>query len=252
VRTRFLIVGTYRCGTSALVEAVGRHPDILCGMEWTHHVSAWNKIGAARRALAGDFSALPERQRQRLAAVTADRFGAVGFKLLFRSSNKWLLHPRWAPALAVDRFSAHLRWLRRDSDVRIVHVVRQDNIAWLRSKTLSDATGSYSGTRYPDELRLSISVGVAKRRVQAKIWIDAELETLSATNPYFRIIYEEFVAQNLAVPRKIVEFLGCDPELLPATELRHQLQSRASRATIVNSDELRDALGPLAHLRADA
>jgi hypothetical protein len=215
-------------------------------MEWTHHVPPWRIITAAKRALTGDYSGLPERQRQRLAAVSVHHFSAIGFKRLFRSSNKWLLHPRLAPALAVDRFAAHLQWLRRDTEVRIVHVVREDNIAWLRSKTLSDATGSYSGARYPDELRLSIPVGVARRRVRAKMWIDKHLATLCTTNPYIRVNYEDFVAQNLAVARKLAAFLGCDPELLPATELVHQVQSRASRATILNTDELRDSLGPLA------
>ena len=252
MRIRFLIVGTYRCGTSALVEAVGRHPDILCGMEWTHHVAAWRKISAARQALNGDFSSLPERQRRRLAGVAADRCTAIGFKRLFRSSDKWLLHPRWAPALTVDRFGAHLRWLRRDTDIRIVHVVRQDNVAWLRSKTLSDATGSYSGARYPDELKVSIPVEAARRRVRAKMWIDAELGSLRATNPYMRINYEEFVEQNLEVAGHIAAFLDCDPKKLPVTELRHQLQSGTSRATILNTEELREALGPLARLEADS
>lgn len=248
VRIRFLIVGTYRCGTSAIVEAIGRHPDILCGMEWTHHVMPWKKIRAAKAALAGDFSGLPARQRERLAGALADQKAAIGFKCLFRSSNKWLLHPRLAPALAADRLAAHLSWLSDDPAIRIVHVVRQDNMAWLRSKALSDATGRYAGGRYPDELRLSIPVESARRRVIAKIWIDDRLASLSATNPYLRINYEEFVRSNLAVARQIAAFLDRDPGGIPVTELHHQSQSETSRAMISNSDEIRTALGLLQRL----
>jgi hypothetical protein len=248
VRDRFLIVGTYRCGTSAIVEALGRHPDILCGMEWTHHVAPWRMIRAAKAALTGDFSGLPARQRDALASSPIEQKTAIGFKRLFRSSNKWLLHPRFAPALALDRLTAHIRWLRRDPAIRVIHIVRLDNLAWLRSKLMSDATGSFSGARYPDDLKLSMPVGEARRRVIAKSWIDRKLADLHSSNPYLRVDYESFVADNRAVAQRIVDFLGCDPAALPLTELRHQSQSASSGAKILNEAEIRGALGDLARI----
>jgi hypothetical protein len=247
-RDRFLIVGTYRCGTSAIVEALDRHPDILCGMEWTHHVAPWRKIRAAKAALTGDFSGLPSKQRDRLAALPIQRKSTIGFKRLFRSSNKWLVHPRFAPALALDRFASHIRWLQRDPAVRIIHIVRLDNLAWLRSKAMSDATGRYSGAQYPDDLKLSVRVREAKRRVAAKSWIDEKLAELRSSNPYLRVNYEGFVSDNRSVALRMVEFLGCDPARLPHAELRHQSQSASSRAQILNEAEIRDALGALSRL----
>lgn len=239
---RFLIVGTYRTGSSAIVEAIGRHPGVLCGMEWTHRLAPWRQIRVAQAALAGDFSGLLPRHRDQLAVSARAGKRAIGFKRLFRSSDKWLVHPRFSPALAVDRLSAHVRWLRNDPGIRIVHIVRQDNLAWLKSKTLADATGRYSGAKYPDNLQLSIAPGEAKRRVAAKAWIDTCLASLSATNPYLCVHYERFSADNFLATSRIVEFLGCDPADLPKRELRHQSQSQASRANIVNIEEVRRAL----------
>jgi len=247
-RTRFLIVGTYRSGTSAIVEAVGRHPRVLCGMEWTHRLPPWRNISVAQAALHGDFSGLLPKNRQQVAENLSDQKSVIGFKRLFRSSNKWLLSPKFAPALAVDRLEAHIRWLRSDPAIRVVHVIRQDNVAWLRSKVLSDAAGHHSGTRYPDDLQLSISASEAKRRVAIKVWIDGRLASLSVTNPYLRVNHESFVSDNQGIARNIVEFLGCDPAELPLAGLEHQSQSRSSRAALVNAEEIRQALGRLARL----
>jgi hypothetical protein len=248
VRTRFLIVGTYRCGTSAIVEALGRHPDVLCGMEWTHHVPPWCKISVARAALLGDFSQLPRKPREKMRAIAADSKRAIGFKCLFRSSNLWVVRPRLSPALWADRLEAHLRWLRGDPAIHLIHVVRLDNVAWLRSKALSDASGRFAGSQYPDDLNLSIRVGEARRRVATKLWIDGRLKTLKTTNSYLRVNYEAFVADNVGVARQMAAFLGCDPDRLPAGELRHQPQSGTTRAGIANAGELREALGPLVRL----
>jgi hypothetical protein len=244
-KVRFLIVGTYRSGTSAVVEAVGRHPKVLCGMEWTHRVPPWRQIGVAKAALAGDFSGLLPRHRDQLTPSRIEGKNIIGFKRLFRSSDKWLVHPRLSPALLLDRLGAHIRWLRHEPAIRIVHIVRQDHIAWLKSKILADATGRYSGAKYPDELQLSIAPAEARRRVAAKLWIDARLETLGASNPYLRVNYEDFFENNYKVTSRIIGFLGCDPAALPRKELQHQSQSRTSRATIANIEELRRVLGSL-------
>lgn len=246
--TRFLVVGTYRSGTSAIVEAIGRHPLILCGMEWTHRLPVWRKIPVGKAALSGDFSGLLPKNRKQIDESITEQQTVIGFKRLFRASDKWLLHPRLAPALAVDRFEAHLRWLQNDPAIRIVHVVRQDNVAWLRSKVLADATGRYSGAQYPDDLQLSIAVSEARRRVATKVWIDGRLASLSITNPYYRVNHEAFARSNQAVAAEIVSFLGCDPADLPQAGLRHQPQSRTSRAELANAEEVRRSLGQLAHL----
>jgi hypothetical protein len=217
-------------------------------MEWTHRLAPWRTISTAKAALSGDFTDLISKHRSRVMTNLTAEKSVIGFKRLFRSSNKWLIHPSLAPALVIDRFGAHIRWLSRDPQIRIIHIVRRNNIAWLKSKAFADATGRYAGSRYPDDLRLLISTGEAKRRVAAKIWIDTRLAALSITNPYLRVNYENFVSDNLRVARRIVDFLGCDPHELPVKELKHQPQSASSRATISNLDDVQKALGSLCEL----
>lgn len=246
--TRFLVVGTYRSGTSAIVEAVGSHPRILCGYEWTLRLPAWRTIKVAEDSLNGDFAGLLQKHRTQVQNGITDLTSVIGFKRLFRSSNKWLVHPRFAPAIIVDRLEGHLKWLARNPQVRVVHVVRTDNLAWLKSKALADASGRYSGGQYPDSLRLELSPTQAMRRVATKTWIDGRLASLSVTNPYLRVNHEAFVVDNLGVSEKIAIFLGCDPAELPRAGLHHQSQSRSSLAGISNMDAIRDALGHRAHV----
>lgn len=241
-RIRFLIVGTYRSGSSAVTEAMNSHPGILCGLEWTLRTPFWKKLHVAKTALTGDFSTLLPRHRDAARSGFSPATRVIGFKRLFRSSDKWMIHPKFAPALAVDRLEAHLDWLASDSSIRVIHIVRRDNIAWLRSKVLADASGKYSGSKYPDGLQLRIDVNEAKRRVATKTWIDGRLAALSVSNPYCRVDYESFAADNRRVARELVSFLGCDPEELPERELRHQSQSASSAASLLNIDDVRHAL----------
>jgi hypothetical protein len=174
-KTRFLIVGTYRSGSSAIAEAINSHPRIVCGWEWTLRTPSWKAIRVAASALNGDFSVLLERHRLAVEAGVLPTTEVIGFKRLFRSSDKWLIHPQFAPALLVDRLEAHLKWLAGQPSIRIVHILRRDNVSWLRSEVLADATGRYSGGQYPDALRSSRNVNKAKRRVATKTWIDGRL-----------------------------------------------------------------------------
>lgn len=208
----------------------------------------WRKISVGKAALTGDFSGLLPKNLKQVDEVLTGQKSVIGFKRLFRASNKWLAHPRLAPALALDRLEAHIRWLQSDPSIRIVHVIRQDNVSWLRSKVLADATGRYSGTQYPDDLTLSLSIRDARRRVATKVWIDGRLASLSVTNPYLRVNHESFLDDNQSIAARIVSFLGCDPAELPAARLRHQPQSHASGATLANAQEIRRALGARANL----
>jgi len=61
--TPFLIVGTYRTGSSAFAEQLGRHPQVACG--WESVDSVWLSQRARRTAsiLQGDFSSLEAKEQ---------------------------------------------------------------------------------------------------------------------------------------------------------------------------------------------
>lgn len=208
--SNFLIVGTQRTGSSAFAESLGFHPRIACGWEWTQRVPIRNKISFGRRGLAGDFSALSREDRDHMARVVSSNTRWLGFRRLFRSSNKWLLHPRCSPALLVDRLEAHLTWWRSDPAIRIIHIVRRDNLAWLTSKYVAEKLKAYHGKSYPEGTQVVIPVDEAIRRVQAKHWVDGRLASIEGSNPYLRVDYEDFASDEVAVIQRCVEFLDCD------------------------------------------
>lgn len=167
----------------------------------------------------------------------------IGFRRLFRSSDKWILHPRCAPALWVDRLEAHLRWIRTRPHVHVVHIVRRNNLGWLRSKALSAATGQYFGVGYPEDSLAVIPVARALRRLKSKAWVDRRLASLKKTNPYMRVEYEEFLQDNAGKVHEVVKFLGCDITEMPQLEMRAKPQSRAADVRqIQDLDTLESAL----------
>jgi hypothetical protein len=240
ITTRFLIVGTYRTGSSALVHALNLHPRIACGLEWTQKLTPRRSLAMAAAALSGDLTVLRPKHQRQMQQVFAPSKTALGFKRLFRASDKWLFSPAFGP-LIFDGLEQHIRWLARHSDIRVIHIVRKDHLAWLKSKALADATGKYSGTAYPENMEVYVSPREALRRVKAKTFIDEQLSRLRETNPYLRIEYEAFAADNNGRTREMAEFLRCLPAELPFVDLTRRIQSRASH-NISNLEDLRAAL----------
>ena len=241
----FLIVGTQRTGSQALRNAIDQHPDIACGEEWLHHVAFHRKVRAAERVLSGDFRDLAHWSEQQdfIRQSFSRDTPWLGFKVLFRSSDKWLGHPRFAPALMLDRLEAYLRWLRGRPDIHVIQLVRRNAIEWLKSKYLSRATGLYTHARYPEGLKVEIPVARAVRALQAKRWVDARLASLASSNPYHRIHHEDFLANNRCELTACLSFLGCDPGRLPGDAVFVRPQSKGTAADYVrNYDDLLRAL----------
>ena len=214
----FLIVGTQRTGSQALYDALNLHPDVVCVGELTHHVSYTQKLRAAEKALRGDLTALTN-SRPKDRRIVSERLSAstrwLGFKILFRSSDKWLGHPRWAPALLLDRLEAHIAWLKSRPDVHVIQLIRRDSIEWLKSKYLARATGLMMNREYPADMKVTIPVTRALRSTEAKAWVDARLASIVFTNSYHRVYYEDFLQDNRLAIESCLRFLQCDALKLP-------------------------------------
>jgi len=235
----FIIVGTQRTGSSAIVGALGTHPEICCGFEWTQKISTLNKIKVMSQALQGDFTTLNQAHRKHMQSIFSEDIRCIGFKRLFRSSNKWILHPKYSPALWVDRFNAHLRWFADQPSLSIIHIVRCDSLAWLCSKLMSRKTKLFSGKEYPEEIQVQADVKEAVKRLKAKKWLDSQLASLAENNPYIQILYEDFARDHRSVIERIVTFLACDPSILPESIIKLKKQSvKPVEQSIVNYDEL--------------
>jgi hypothetical protein len=164
----------------------------------------------------------------------------LGYRSLFRANDKWLYRPSMALSLFLDRFSENLEWWSRDGDIHVIHIVRTDNVAWLRSKFVARKLDSFSaGTGYSQDLRLSVPVRAAVRRLKMKHWLDGRLSEIRRTNPYHLVCYENLLKDRNATIADAQEFLGLSPELMPEEKVR-QRQSKGIpiEQHLSNYDEL--------------
>jgi len=240
---KFIIVGTQRTGSSALAEVISLSPRVACGWEWTRTVSWWKRIKTAQRALAGDFSCLSQRYRNHMAQILTPECSWLGFRRLFSSSPKWLIHPRFSPALWIDRLEAHIHWLARTTNIHIIHIVRRDSLEWLKSVYLSKQSGLYVGKAYPEDINVTIRISEAVARLRSKDWVDSRLATLRNSSPYLQVSYEDFLANPDRVTGTALRFLGCGP-IVSNTKGRHiYKQSRRQAADYIsNYNELYEKL----------
>lgn len=236
----FIIVGTQRTGSTALYHALNFHPDIACGGEWTQSIPWYKKIRNAQQALRGDFSGLTPRNQERIGKVFHEQTQWLGFKMLFRSSDKWFFHPRLAPALKLDQLENCLSWIRQHAHMHVIHIVRRDAVDWLKSKYLASTTGLFTIEHYPEDLKVKIPLHEAVKRLRAKNWIDHRLATLAQKNPYHQIHYEDFLKCNEEMILSVVQFLQCDTTRTEPIEYGLQQKQSTGEASdyIANYDEL--------------
>ena len=242
----FIIVGTQRTGSSALGEAIGLHPEIVCGWEWTNHTIPWKKVLIAKKALQGDFEYLLEKHRNYLLDELSEKTEWLGYRRLFGATDKWFVDPAFSVTLLLDRFAQHIDWFRSERDLHIIHIVRRDDLDWLKSKYISRSLNSYIGKTYPEHLKVKVPVRNAIRRVRAKHWIDKELGKLSSSNPYIKIEYEDLAVEFDSQIKAVASFLGYDDWVFDSKKTATRKQSTLhARDYISNYDELLFALKSL-------
>ncbi|NNG00357.1 MAG: hypothetical protein HKM93_13305 [Desulfobacteraceae bacterium] len=212
---RFILLGTQRTGSSALAKLINLHPTILCGLEWTQKVSRKKKISATANLLSANFQSLNGFHKEYVDKKYSNsaKLKWIGFKTLFSSSNKWIIHPRYSIALWVDQLKEHLEWLKSNRDIHIIHIVRNHNLEWLKSLFLAKTTMLYSGKKYPKGFTVAIDTKQAIYRLKSKNWIDRCISTLDASNPYCLLTYEEFKSNNVETAKKVANFLNCNDKI---------------------------------------
>lgn len=239
----FLIVGTQRTGSSALAEAIGLHPDVTCGWEWTQRIPWAKKIEVAKRALHGDFSVLREPDQEHMSKVFLPSKKWLGFRRLFRASRMWFAHPSISPALLADRLEDHIRWVSTRPDIHVIHVLRKDNIEWLKSKFVAKSSNTYWGNSYPTGIKVKIPIRESIARLKSKEWIDTRLSNLADTNPYLSLYYEDFLDNPTNSVHAALTFLQCDPCCVQISDTKLKRQSKGTAADyIANYEELIHAL----------
>ena len=219
------------------------HPAIACGWEWGQRGYFIDKIRVAEAAFSGDFSRLGGSERAHIEFLMKKNPRWMGYRRLFRSSNKWVVSPRFSPAILADQMSRYLDWLKKNKDIHVIHIVRGDNIAWLRSKYIAKHTKSYVGKPYPKDMSIVIPMAQALKRVQSKEWVDCQLAELSVTNPYMRVYYEDYAHDQRSSMDACFSFLECDAQSIEEGGRRITRQStRSPSEQISNFYELKEFL----------
>ena len=241
-----LVVGVQRTGSSALAELLNTHPEIAIGWEWTERLPPWRKLSVLESSLQGDFQGIERRAREHIEASVGAETRWLGFRRLFGASNKWLGHPRFSAKLFYDCFERHRRWLAAHPQVRVVHIIREDDLGWLKSKFLARAMGQFVGQAYPEDARISIPLSDALARVKAKHWVDQRLGLLRQTNPYLRVAHEDFAERLPAIGQEVARFLDCSPDgIQPDNTVIRRQSTRPAADYIENYAALAGALDSL-------
>ncbi len=217
------------------------HPEIACGWESAGRHYFRRRVTVMERVLRADFRDLRSRERAFYESNGASHAKALGFRLLFRCHPRWWASPGWSLLSQAEALRACLRWLRQNPDVHIIHLVRRDNIEWLRSLELARITGLYAGAPYPEDLRVSIPVGPALRRVRMKHYLGDQLAVLAATHAYSRVTYESFREQPAEVIERLHRFLGIEPVGLQYRQPKLRIQSGRGNE-VYNEAQVRAAL----------
>lgn len=237
-----ILLGTQRIGSSAISKLINLHPEILSGLEWTQKTKKKKKLIKTVELLSGNFRSLSGFDEEYVKNKSFDQLRWIGFKVLFSSSNKWIFHPKYSIALWADHFNRHLKWLRMNNDIHIIHLVRGKNIEWIKSVFMAKETKLFSGQKYPVGIKLNIDIKNAISRIKSKAWIDKNIETLKATNPYCKVYYEDFEKDNKMIANRLTDFLDCD-SIVKYSQLNSVKQSKGTAIDYIkNHDKLVDEL----------
>ena len=156
-----------------------------------------------------------------MATEFTDGTTCLGYRSLFRANDKWLFRPSLALSLQLDRYFETVEWWRRNPDIHILHIIRTDNLAWLRSKFVARKADSFgAGKAYSADMTVTIPVHRAVKRLSMKQWLDSQLNRLKHSNPYHLVCYEELLEDRGSVMTNAQAFLGFDVQLMPEEQVR--------------------------------
>lgn len=117
--------------------------------------------------------------------------------------------------------------------MRVLHLVRENGLDWLRSMHCLGAPSKIPGQRRPDRLRVDATRLVAKLRSKAAHDVAAasalKLAAARAGSPYLRLAYEDLCGQPLAF-RRVFEFLSIAADDATLEQVRRRGEARSSRA----------------------
>ncbi len=201
--TKFIVLGHQRTGSSMVVRALKKHPQILAfGELFTHYRVTFNEGGY------DNFSNPLLYLRNRFPIDFLERYvfapydspiKAVGFKLF--------------PDQLDNRHSRCVwDWLRRNSDIKIVLLTRADLLGSYTSQLVAHKTGFHNIKDESErrEVRVTIDFRKCLQEFERRDAYHREVLALVDGNDVLEVTYEEMTADLDAFFSRVQQFLGVD------------------------------------------
>lgn len=262
----FIVLCGIRTGSTMLASFLRSHPNALMFSELFHPDRSRVSFGVEGfRHKAQDPEIIRLRNTDPVRFLQKEVFQAypanveaVGFKLMYdqaRAEEMWWDDPRyadWWDGAAEGRTDWHEAdsdlWahLRSRTDVKIIHLVRENFLRQKVSARMAAATETWNATspsgdtNTTERPQVEIDPDTCKRDFAAVERMRREAEQEFGNHALLRSSYEKIVDNPREELRRIQRFLGLDVEPLQ-TETRKQ-EKRPLDKVISNYSELREAL----------
>jgi len=225
----FVIVGKGRTGTNFLRLMLDDHPAVIAhGELFRDHDRVDRRV--ARPLQSG--RALRQKLADPIGFIAGKVFrplprsvGAVGFKLFY-------YHARESDWLVI--------WdhLQRDDRVKVLHVVRRDDLATLVSLQRAEVSGGWVGTATAGLPRITLTPEECEEAFRrTRCWRE-DLEAAFPTGRVHEVVYEDLVADPSGTMEAVQGFLGLEVSDLEAGSVRQSSGSTAD--AVANYEELRN------------
>lgn len=150
-----------------------------------------------------------------------------------------------SPGLSLSRYYERLPgyfgFIKKNPDVKVIHVTREDDVGWLVSLFAAKKTGSFIGAKHSEELKVTVPTDLARKRLIAKHDLDTVLQRSAATNPYMHVDYNQIQADPAAVFESVFDFIGVDSQFEPQARTQKQ-QNKAYSEVVENYSQLMDCI----------
>ncbi len=240
MKTRFVIVGAPRTGSTLLVKTLNSLHGVCCHGE----LLGEDQVRGYEDGV--DLLTISEKQRMNrvqtlLQARNSDPTGfieraldaegtAVGFKALYNA----LLSPRWREVV---------RWLLSLDDIRFVHLRRNNHVRRFVSEQILLQGGpnhSAAGGRSELSIRIHVDIDQFLQRSSELEAQAAQISALLSGQDVLESSYEALAADTAATVRQVCHFLGLDDIASDIQPALRKVGAADLRDTVSNFQELLD------------
>jgi LPS sulfotransferase NodH len=201
---KFIVLSTQRSGSSYLGVSLDSHPRIRCCEELfmpkNHNEITYRTYRTA--SLERRVSHLFQRKKLIYSYLEQVLRGspdvdAFGFKFMYGQYR---------------RFPEVMQWAK-ESDVRIIHLIRRNTLKMIVSREIARKRGVYFSTKPLQPMKVTLDENRVVKEIQRAARAVEEYRNRVAAFPVLEVFYEEFVANHEYESRRLLEFLNCDADV---------------------------------------